>query len=103
MTAALAPARVSPELEPEVLAALRIPRRPSLYLTPSRCPAHDDCFLVIDSEGPHPHGQVLGLAIPAVDGGWRLGCTRCYEPVTWDSTGRGLCRDCAAGQGGGAS
>jgi len=92
MTAVLSPARVSPEMEAGVLSALRIPRRPSLYLTP----ASDGCLLVIDSEGPHPCGQVLGLAIPAVDGGWWLGCTRCYDPVTWDATGRGRCPECAS-------
>ena len=98
--AGLAPAWVSPELEAGVLSALRIPRRPSLYLTLACSPANAGCLLVIDGDGPHPCGQVLGLAIPVPGGGWLLGCCRCHGPVTWDATGRGRCSECASDRNG---
>jgi hypothetical protein len=92
----IAALQVSPELEAEVLAAIEVPARSSLYVTPACTPAHDGCLLVIDSDGPNAYGQVLGLAIPAAGGTWWLGCTRCYDPVTWGATGRGRCPECAS-------
>lgn len=95
MTVTAHPAlRVAPGVEAAVLAALGI-RRPTVYVTPSVTPATAGCFLVVDSEGPHPHGQVVGIAIPGGDG-WRLACTRCHGTVTGESSDRGWCRDCAS-------
>lgn len=87
--------QVSPEVEAEVLAAIEVPARSSLYVTPACSPRNAGCLLVIDADGPYPHGQVIGLAVP-VPGGWELRCTRCRGPVTWDATGRGRCARCAA-------
>ena len=99
---AVAVLQVSPELEAEVLTAIEVPPRSSLYVTPACSPRNAGCLLVIDAEGRYPHGQVLGLAVP-VPGGWRLSCTRCHDPVTVDETGRGRCARCAADWNGAAA
>jgi hypothetical protein len=99
----IAALQVSPELEAEVLAALPFPARSSLYVTPACTPRNAGCLLVIDAEGRYPHGQVLGLAVPVPGGSWRLACTRCRGPVTWDETGRGRCAKCAADWNGAAA
>ena len=94
---------VTPELEAEVLAALPFPPRSSLYVTPACSPRNAGCLLVIDADGPYPHGQVIGLAVPVPGGSWRLACTRCHDPVTVDETGRGRCPRCAADWNGAAA
>lgn len=82
-----------------ILADLQFRARPGLYVTPAV--THAGCLLVIDSDsdGPYAHGQVVGLAIPAPGGGWRLGCTRCHAPVSEGTSPRGLCAPCSGGRG----
>ena len=89
-----------PELRAEVLAALQARARPSLYVTPACTPANAGCLLVVDSDGPYAHGRVVGLAIPAPGTGWRLGCTRCHDPIGEDDSPRGVCAACTADRAG---
>jgi hypothetical protein len=87
---------IPPELQAEVLAALQVHPRPSLYITRAESLGNAGCLLVVDSDGPYEYGRVVGLALPATAAGWRLGCTRCHEPIGEDDSPRGVCAACTA-------